>query len=230
LASVGDLRATIIFSNAYFHLGDATKIADQFQPKLQRFRFTSFRVVRDSAFDLPQLAMPLRDVARCLGAAVEGDPELQNKLAALLQEKSDQQGVPWADRLYAAVAEALLNVSHNDKKGSVGVGQITSTVNDVLGEQGESLQLTARAVGSLLRQLGFPTSRLGAPGRGVTLLSSIRERIHRTAEGYGILGRLSAEGCSHCSERLQNEVQTTGEGEFAPGVPISKIEEKINAG
>ena len=180
------------------------------------------RVVRDSAFDLPQLPMPFRDVARCLGASVEGDPELQSKLAALLQEKGDQMGAPWEGQLHSAVIEGLLSVSHNVKQGSVGVAQITSAVNYVLAGHGESLQLTARAVGSLLRQMGFSTRRLGATGRGITLLSSIRERIHSLAEDYGLLGRLSAEGCAECIEWIESEERRADEREFAREVKSSK--------
>ena len=85
-----------------------------------------------------------------------------------------------------AVIEALLALSGDEKRASVGVAEITTGVNRILENNGELLVLAPRAVGSVLRTLGFSTQRLGATGRGITLLNSVKQRLHDLAIRHGI--------------------------------------------
>lgn len=73
-------------------------------------------------------------------------------------------------------------MSHQPKKESVGVSELTTAVNRILERRGELLEMRLRAVGGILRLLGFSTERLGAYGRGLTLLNSVRRRIHELAD------------------------------------------------
>jgi hypothetical protein len=58
---------------------------EEFQPKFEMFRLLNYNLVRASVFDLPEINSQARDLARCLGAVVAGDAELQVQLGALLK-------------------------------------------------------------------------------------------------------------------------------------------------
>jgi hypothetical protein len=186
-----------------FHWSIQQQIVDEFQPKLLMFRLRNYGLVRDSAFDLPKLPAQVRDIARCLGAGVEGDAELQGKLALLLKEQGLQICASGENPICSAIIEGLLAVSHQLEKKSAGVAEITKVANDILARRGELLELQPRAVGSLLRTLGFSTQRLGAAGRGITLLNSIRDRIHDLAVGHKLFPRGSrSASCAQCEELI----------------------------
>lgn len=116
--------------------------------------------------------------------------------------------------LHSAVIEALLALSHQAGKESGGVAEITTAVNAILERRGESLEMNPRAVGSLLRVLGLPTRRLGASGRSITLLNSVRRRIHELAEEYKIIGETTASKmCAQCYEMYRKKVDDETDGE-----------------
>jgi hypothetical protein len=188
------------------------QIADEFQSKLLMFRLKNYGLVRDSAFALPELSAAGRDIARCLGASVEGDTELQAQLALSLRENLHQIRTSAENPLYSAIIEGLLSLSHQLKKESAGVAEITKAANVNLEKRGELLELNPRAVGSLLRTLGFPTRRLGATGRGIILLNSIRDRIHKLAGEYNLLRTpLRSLDCAQCEQLIWREDEADSE-------------------
>ena len=160
----------------------------------------------------------------------EDDPELQSKLAPLLQEKGDQIGAPWEQTVYTSLIEGLLKVAHYTNAGSAGVAEITTAVNKVLAKRGELLELSPRAMGSLLRQRGFWTRRLGAGGRGIMLVNAVREQIHHLAEDGGLLGRFLTVGCPQCDERIRQAECSSDEQEFAREVETRKLEDDQREG
>ncbi len=71
---------------------------------------------------------------------------------------------------------------------------------------GEFLEMKPPAVGSILRALGLSTKRLGASGRRIILLNSVRRRIHRLADNYKVLGAdIREEQCAQCDELYHKE-------------------------
>lgn len=56
--------------------------------------------------------------------------------------------------LHSAVIDALLAISHQSEKESVGVAELTTAVNKILERRGELLEMKPRAVGGILRVLG----------------------------------------------------------------------------
>jgi hypothetical protein len=87
-------------------------------------------------------------------------------------------------------------------------------VNAILERRGESLEMNPRAVGSLLRVLGLSTRRLGASGRCITLLNSVRRRIHELADKHKIIGETTASKmCAQCDEMYRKKVDDEMDGE-----------------
>jgi len=77
------------------------------------------------------------------------------------------------------------------------------------------LTLKPRAIGSILRSLGFTAQRLSAAGRGTTLLNSVRQRIHDLAWSYDLLERdLRPGDCEQC-RRLDPEVTKYLDGKLS---------------
>lgn len=110
------------------------------------------------------------------------------------------------NELHSVVIEALLYCSHQPKKESFGVAELTSTVNKTVERRGESLEMNPRAVGNILRALGFSTQRLSATRRGIALLNSIRRRIHQLASKHELLKTdYRSTGCVQCDEVASDE-------------------------
>ncbi len=164
------------------------EIAREFQSKLLRFRLTNYNLVRYSTFDVQQFESSARDLARCLGACVSEDPELQKDIIPLLKERNEEFQADSACSKYlnAIVIETMLSFCHEERKQSVHVREIASGVNAILKVRGEMLQMTPKQVGNKLRGMGLTTKRLDAFGRGIQLLDPVRQRIHRLAWNYHI--------------------------------------------
>ena len=180
------------------------QIMEEFQSKLEMFRVKNYALVRTSVFDVPEISSGTRDLARCLGGAVAGEADLQKQLGALLKEQDIQPvRTDSANELNSVVIEALLSCSHQSQKERVGVAELTTTVNKVLERRGELLVMNPRAVGNILRALGFSTQRLTAIRRGIVLLNSVRQRIHRLASKHELLGAGSRSiDCAQCDELI----------------------------
>jgi hypothetical protein len=182
------------------------KIADEFQPKLLMYRLKNYNGFRNSVFDIPHFPTPLREFARCLGASVPEDPELQSEIVELLEEQNRQIQADSLTSLNAVVVEAMLASCHTEKKESARVGELADAANKILEQRGEMLELKPRAVGYRLTAMGFLTARLGAGGRGLLLWDTVRKRIHKLAVEYGVLVvRGNMNGCRHCLALPQNE-------------------------
>src|SRR5271169_4640276 len=61
------------------------QIAEEFQPKLLMYRLVNYRRASVSELDVSDFTSPVRDLARCLGASVPDEPELQGEIAPLLR-------------------------------------------------------------------------------------------------------------------------------------------------
>jgi hypothetical protein len=194
------------------------QIADAFQPKLLMYRLANYRRVAQSDFDVSRFLPPVRELARCLGACVPGEPELQQRIISLLEERNEEVQTERATDLNSIVVEVMFSFSHEEKKQSVRVGELTTAVNAILEQRGELLELRPRTIGYRLGALGLTTKRLDAAGRGLLLLAGTRRRIHRLARDYGVPVAPSVQGCSYC-ERLPEA------GEEDPQ-PITEPEER----
>jgi len=203
------------------------EIVEEFQPKLEMFRVRNYSLVRASVFDVPEISSGMRDLARCLGGAVASDAELQEQLRVLLREQDVQPGrADSAKELHSVVIEALLSCSHQPQKQRIGVAELTTTVNKILERRNEMFAMNPRAVGNILRALGFSTQRLTAIQRGIILLNSVRLRIHRLALKHKLLWAHSQSiDCAQCDEVATKEEAICEEKELTERLASMSLED-----
>jgi len=184
-------------------LGDQTgqEIASKHQPRLLSYFLRNANNVRDSKFDVPSFTMPMRELARILGACVPDDPQLQSELIELLRERDEEVRFEDSHDFRPTVIEALLYFFHKKSKHSVQVQEIAEAANALLKNRGESFQLNPRAVGEILRSIDFATIRLGSAGRGIRLLRDGNLKIHRLAADFQVPTIMNASNkCDLCKE------------------------------
>ncbi len=181
------------------------EIAMTLQPQLVAYRSRNLAKVRESEFDLPGFASPIRILARVLGACIVDAPELQAGLIALLEECQERiRGQRWVD-LRCVVIESLLFCCHSREKDRVHVGEITATTSTILKGRGETPPAgpeLIKLVGGSLRVLEFFPKR-DSKGNAIRLTDSVRRRIHRLARDFQVAAVQEGVAlCPHCSEIL----------------------------
>ncbi len=183
------LDIPLITSAAYYRRitrAEAEAISDQFQPRLLGYRLKQHLQAAQSQYDCPQFGPTTRQLARILGAALEGDAVSQTRLVAVLKSADEQNQVEQSQSPTAVVLEALLTLTH-EKKGWAQIGDIANLTNAILQARGDRATLSARAVGSLVRnKLGLDSVRSGFGWR-VKLTTQAHQDIHRLAGIYGVL-------------------------------------------
>ena len=170
----------------------------QLQDALLGYRITNFSRVKNSDFDSPEFSGSTRELARSLGSCIVDSPELQDRLIALLRPHDEAARSERTTTIVSVLLEVLLFCCHK-RRESVHVGVVTKIANTILSARGETLTLSPRKTGSLLKSLGFRTTKLDAGGRGLYLLSEDQRRIHTLSCAY----RTSAlqdvlSGCPFC--------------------------------
>ncbi len=179
---------------------EAQELAEDFQPRLMRYRLCQHRLVADSHFDRPEFAPDTRVLARILGASVEGSPELQGRIVDALSQIDEQCKVEQSQGLGAVILEALLALCHEHKPRAL-VLEVTKLANGILLGRHENLELTPKAVGGIMRKkLGLWTERRG-PGYELQLIGETPKLIHRLAAAYNVLSLQNPmDDCLHCEE------------------------------
>lgn len=178
---------------------EAQGLVDRFQPRLLHYRVTRHLSVAESVFDAPEFCPGVRQLARVLGAAMEGSPSLQAGIMDALRGLDDQRRGERSQTTAAVVLEALLALSHR-KAPAVYVGSICDLANDFLEDREEPTQLSPKAVGEVLRQqLGLVALRR-ASGYELALDVDTQRRVHRLAIANDVLQRVA--DCPRCQEVL----------------------------
>lgn len=179
---------------------EAHQLAEEFQPRLLRYRLVQHQEVTQSQFDYCDFGPPTRLLARILGASVEGMPEVQRAVVDALVPLDEQCKTERSQGADAVVLEALLVLCHEGKLEAF-VAEITKLANGIFLGRHEHLELSPKAVGAIIRErLGLYTERCAA-GYRLMLTENVRRRIHQLAAGYNVLSMLkSADGCPFCLE------------------------------
>jgi hypothetical protein len=162
----------------------------------------SLQRIKESAWEPSSLCSEAADVATALGRAIVGAPELQQKLASLLEIEDDKRLANLSNTFDSLVLDAILNLVHKDKV-QFRAGEIAEEANRIAKERGERLTYTAEKVGHLLKKLGLYTRRLGKHGRGLVMDRAMVIRVHELARLSGSAGLEPSEEnlhCPHCSE------------------------------
>jgi hypothetical protein len=174
----------------------------ELQAQLLQYRLHNFAKVKDSTFDAPRLAYPARHVARTLGACIVDDPEVESRITSLLQDQDEDSRVRDSTRISSVVIEAALVLCHEKERSAALVGEIATISNAIFKGRDETIELEARAVGSILRSIGLFTERIGSAGRGLLLTNDMRRRIHELAWRYNVLSiqHQTEDLCKYCEE------------------------------
>ena len=180
------------------------EIATELQPQLLAYRLKNIAKVRESEFDLPTFASPIRILARVLGACIVDAPELQAGLVPLLEEHQERmRGERWID-LRCVVIEALLYYCHNGEKDRVHVGEIADVVGAILKGRGETPPSDPKPIGGILRLLQFSPKR-DSKGYAIRLTEEVRREVHRLTSDYEVAAVQEGVAlCPHCLEILGN--------------------------
>jgi hypothetical protein len=181
------------------HLHEAGR---ELQTQLLQYRLRNFEKVKASKFDAPRLAYPSRHVARTLGACIVDDPEAESRITSLLQDQDEDCRVRDSTRISSVVIEAALVLCHEKERSAALVGEMATLSNAIFKGRDETIELEARAVGSILRSIGLFTERIGSAGRGLLLTNDMRRQIHELAWRHNVLSVQHQTGdlCKYCGE------------------------------
>ena len=188
----------------------AAAIAEELQGQLLAYRLANLHEARGSNFDPTELTSAVRETARSIGACFPSDPTLQAELVSLLRSADAHARVLSSTSQEAITAEALLYLCHQ-KNGSgcdeIYVGEIAEAVRVLNQGRGEMSNPSPRALGEVLRALGFATEKLDKHGRGVLLGREIYRKIHEVACDFDAPSLAAGmHGCDECT--LVRGVQT----------------------
>jgi hypothetical protein len=188
----------------------AERLASRFQARLLDYRLRRHQQVAESQFDGADFACETRRVAVALGSVFEGDPELQARVIEGLRLADEGWKASHAQGYGAIVLEALLVACHEDRP-EIYVNEVKDMVNALLLARQEKQELTAKAVGAILREtLGLYAQRSGA-GYALELDTAYRERIHRLAMAHHTLSVLQpSSDCRFCHDSASSDAAMAG--------------------
>ena len=167
-------------------IGELDRLAEEMQPQLLHFRLRQWQAASVSSFDMPALMPTTRNIACVFGATLENAPQAQAAVCNALTDVNEDQRIEQSEGPLAVVLEALLRFVHKPRT-VVSVIQVSNCSNLIYRERGERLQLTPRAVGSVLRlEVGLSLKRANG-GYQLTLDSQTCARIYQRAAAAGVL-------------------------------------------
>jgi hypothetical protein len=125
-------------------------------------------------------------------------PELREHLALLTEDESDREETHQADPR-VVLLELLRARCHEQGRSEIRVAEIAADLNAALDSKGAASTMSDRLVGSLLKEIGLSTQRLGQSGRGLRLDLATRRAIHRLADGCNVPKNKPFPGCNECA-------------------------------
>lgn len=177
-------------------------ISNKFQNQLLAFRLENFAKVDQSKFDPRGLCFPVREISRTLGSCFPADPDLQADVVSLLKGRDTVDRVQRSVSLEALLLESLLFRCHEaqgDHAAGVYAGDLASDIRAISKGRGEQINIKPRAVGELLRSLGFKPDRLDRYGRGILLCEAVVDRAHELAGTFQVpTMSQGARACARC--------------------------------
>jgi hypothetical protein len=176
----------------------ADAVAAEFQPKLLQYRFTNFRTVSESGFDVPTMTPGMRELAHTLSASVVGDPKLTNNVQSMLSSQDDDMRASWTTDPVHALIVTMLALVHERELPKISVKKLTEFVNTTLRESGDIREFSPVEIGRLLSRLSFSRSR-HASGMIIELSRPVSIRVHDLRRRYDIkTSPASFPGCHDC--------------------------------
>jgi hypothetical protein len=164
---------------------DEQRIACDLQAMLLHYRMVHYREVRDRNIDCKAFVPEVRLEAHTWLAPICDWPELSRVVEAeFLRQSREVAGARLLEPKCVAT-EAALFFCHKPGTAHFFVGQLTETMNLLLRGRHEESTLSAKGVGSVLRELGLYGERV-AEGYKIVLTDAVRARIHRLAHELNV--------------------------------------------
>jgi hypothetical protein len=183
------------------------KLAEQAQNQLLAYRLDNLKRVRSCTFDPAQLRFPTREVARTLGMCFPNNAELQNEIVGLLRPADNQLRVRRSSSAESVLLEVLLfrcHESQGDSNVGVYAGELATDMRILSRGRGHQIDLKPRAVGELLRSMGFEPDRIDRKGRGVRLCVDVTQHVHELAATFQVPSLMSGSNqCAQCALQRQ---------------------------
>jgi hypothetical protein len=183
------------------------QIVSEFQPKLLVYRARNIRKVSSSDFDVPEFDSPQRMLVRSLGRCIVDAPKIQARLVSLFAAQQEMGRTDrWVDPQCVAL-ESMLFHCHSGKditNGRLRILSVATTAETILKGRGEDQQVTPKALGSTLRDLGFADRRNG-DGYYIEITNEVRRKIHASARALSVPAmRQPVVGCKECVETFES--------------------------
>jgi hypothetical protein len=175
-------------------------ISAELQSKLLAYRLANFADIRVSPLPEGNFTTQTCELAINLAACVIGDAELAAGVVPLLKQRDERVRAQRDRELETVVIEALLGVSHENKKDRVQVKEIGALANVILRSRGEFIEYGPEEVGHRLDILGLQRTRTAA-GMFLILTRDMRRLVHRLARTYEVPSASNvARGCPDCPD------------------------------
>jgi hypothetical protein len=180
------------------------RIASDFQARFLMFRLQHYREYRPTPIDRSLLSPRMQDLVLALLVPLRDVKDAMPPILDALKEQVHQAEVERANEPEALVLIALFNYCHANDSSTVLVGQLATWVNACRRNLGEEADLKPRAVGAILKSVGFTTEKLDSFGRGLHLTAEVKRKIHQLMQSYNLKPtdprdpRIS--GCVLCKE------------------------------
>jgi hypothetical protein len=176
------------------------KIANDFQPRLLRYRLENLGKLRESPVDVSTFTFTTRPLARTLAACFPEDPELARDAVELLRPQDEELRGRRSCDVNIVIVEILWGMIHDGKQREVRVDALAKDVSALLRSRGETLTYNAEDIGWKLRGLNIPRHS-SSSGRQVLLGRDTSQSVHRLAHAYGLPCTQRVEAnCPDCNQ------------------------------
>jgi hypothetical protein len=176
------------------------EVAAELQPKLLHYRMQNYERVRSAHFDVHDFTGPTKDLARLFGRCITGDPEIQSGILDLLRPQDEVFRAQRSLQPESLVLEALLVLCHEPHTDRIHVGEVTKLANGILRGRGETVQMSTRQVGSMLKSLRVLTQR-DAKGYAFRLSTETCRKVHELARDLEVPSiQVGVPDCEQCVE------------------------------
>jgi hypothetical protein len=174
------------------------EIAVEIQGKMLAYRLANFAKIRVSQLEGTNFTNQTHELAANLAACVMGDPELAAGVVPLLKERDEYVRGQRDRELETVTIEAILGVTHENKKDRVQVKEIAALANAILRNRGELVEYSPEEVGHRLDLLTLRRTRTAA-GMCLILTGPMRRLVHRLARTYEVPSATTVvSGCPDC--------------------------------
>ena len=178
------------------------QIAEEFQARFLGYFLRNCNNVQNPNFDVSQFSLPVRDLARALGASIVGDHEVQKRILPLLNVQDEEIRADLARTSDAVVLEAALSFIHKGGQPKVRSASIAEKAAAIYKGRGSDQQPPPESVGKAIRRLGIPSGPIDRAGNGIELNVDTCRLIHKLALSHGVRAMQGGfhSNCRYCRE------------------------------